>query len=403
MAVTLSDEQFDIYYDMTRSAMVVLLATGSPREAVVTGREQTGIVLVHNEEEYYFFLSGIPENEMDSLGYGRQEQLNIYLYVSKALPELEKESHCHMEMTMFLPNRVYTVVISPDKAGRQDMEEVFDRLHQLFSAAYANCLGNDFYTGQIVSVVTQPLKDYGMHIQKEFAQAMDCICSRRYFLQGCNVVHCVETNPDNAAACANSVPLLCADICGAIQAADAEKVHMLLQTLYLEKLKQAQSIELCNYASGKIFAALKEETITVSLHSGLYLEDYYLKILNHCLEYIGRLPKRSEHCSPEIIAADQYILEHFTDAVSLEELSRSVGFNLTYLCSKYKSEMGITIHARIQSLRLERAKELLSTTDMCVEKISYAAGFNDSGYFRRCFREKTGLKPIEYRNMAKNS
>ena len=48
-------------------------------------------------------------------------------------------------------------------------------------------------------------------------------------------------------------------------------------------------------------------------------------------------------------------------------------------------------------MRLERAKWLLTETDISVTRIVDLVGYNDNSYFTRFFRKKTGLTPNEYR------
>ena len=49
------------------------------------------------------------------------------------------------------------------------------------------------------------------------------------------------------------------------------------------------------------------------------------------------------------------------------------------------------------ALRLEEAKQMLETTDLSVEAIANEAGYEDTSFFGRLFRRKTGLTPAQYR------
>ena len=52
----------------------------------------------------------------------------------------------------------------------------------------------------------------------------------------------------------------------------------------------------------------------------------------------------------------------------------------------------------IRNLRLERAAELLRTTQLPIAEISIRTGFATSRYFSKCFRDKYGMLPSEFRN-----
>ena len=51
--------------------------------------------------------------------------------------------------------------------------------------------------------------------------------------------------------------------------------------------------------------------------------------------------------------------------------------------------------------RIEKAKELISSTKMKVYEVSEMVGFEDTGYFSRVFKKYTGISPKEYKNGKK--
>jgi transcriptional regulator GlxA family with amidase domain len=59
--------------------------------------------------------------------------------------------------------------------------------------------------------------------------------------------------------------------------------------------------------------------------------------------------------------------------------------------------MGISPSAYRQGLRIDNAKNLLSSTELPISEVGILCGFSDSLYFSRIFRQKTGCSPTEYR------
>ncbi|WP_343671288.1 helix-turn-helix domain-containing protein, partial [Chitinophaga sp.] len=51
-----------------------------------------------------------------------------------------------------------------------------------------------------------------------------------------------------------------------------------------------------------------------------------------------------------------------------------------------------------QNKIIERAKEMLSTTDLSVSEIAYSLGFDYPQSFQRLFKNYTKTSPLEYRN-----
>lgn len=92
-----------------------------------------------------------------------------------------------------------------------------------------------------------------------------------------------------------------------------------------------------------------------------------------------------------------FIEEHYAETMSLEELARDFEINPSFasrLFSQY-FEMGYSQY--LTTLRLRKAAELLKSTRISIQQVSYAVGYNDSAYFSRIFKKYYGDTPYEYR------
>ena len=65
---------------------------------------------------------------------------------------------------------------------------------------------------------------------------------------------------------------------------------------------------------------------------------------------------------------------------------------------KFKDYMGISPNEYRTKSRIEKAKNLLATSQMSVKEITYLLGFYDESYFYKVFKTETGITPKEYRN-----
>lgn len=63
----------------------------------------------------------------------------------------------------------------------------------------------------------------------------------------------------------------------------------------------------------------------------------------------------------------------------------------------FKEFTGLSPALYQQDLRLQRAKELLATTDLSIKEIAYRLCFDTPDYFSQKFKAKTGMTPREYR------
>ncbi len=93
-----------------------------------------------------------------------------------------------------------------------------------------------------------------------------------------------------------------------------------------------------------------------------------------------------------------YINEHISDDISINELCEVVHQSPKQIEEMFKSENGCTILQFINRFRIFRAKELMCFTDFTITEISYMTGFKSIHYFSRYFKEKENISPIKYKN-----
>jgi len=82
---------------------------------------------------------------------------------------------------------------------------------------------------------------------------------------------------------------------------------------------------------------------------------------------------------------------------SLAQLCRAMNLSRAQLYRKIKAQTGTSPALYIRDLRLQKAKQLLQTTDLNITEITYQVGFKDLSYFSRSFSEKYGIAPSETR------
>ena len=93
----------------------------------------------------------------------------------------------------------------------------------------------------------------------------------------------------------------------------------------------------------------------------------------------------------------EQILENLKQPVSISDMAESANVSIDYFYKLFKQETGFTPNQFIRTRRLERAKELLETTNLRVKEISSQVGIQDQSHFVRDFKTKYGNKPTEYR------
>lgn len=95
-------------------------------------------------------------------------------------------------------------------------------------------------------------------------------------------------------------------------------------------------------------------------------------------------------------AAIRYIKKRYKDA-SLNELSKSMHQTPSNMSKIIKKSTGSTFLEHLQKIRLKKASVLLSETNMTVQEIMNAVGYENSSYFYNIFKDEFGVSPRKYR------
>lgn len=102
--------------------------------------------------------------------------------------------------------------------------------------------------------------------------------------------------------------------------------------------------------------------------------------------------------NPLINCVIGYIGEHICDRITIEELAKKLRTNRSFLSTKFKSEIGISLNEYINRQKITEAKKLLSYTDKDLSDISNYLSFSSQSHFQNIFKKITGTTPTVYRN-----
>lgn len=92
------------------------------------------------------------------------------------------------------------------------------------------------------------------------------------------------------------------------------------------------------------------------------------------------------------------IREKLESPATIQDIAEELGMGYSNFRKLFKEFTGFSPALYQQELRLQKAKELLSTTNISIKEIAYQLNFDSPDYFSSKFKAKTGFKPSEYRN-----
>ncbi|MCM1040258.1 MAG: response regulator [Ruminococcus sp.] len=120
------------------------------------------------------------------------------------------------------------------------------------------------------------------------------------------------------------------------------------------------------------------------------------KIMDACQNIQG---KREEKSHSIIEMSQNYIKSNFNKDISLDDVSRAVNISPYYFSKIFKEGTGENFIEYLTNIRIEKAKELLSTTEYSMKEICSMCGYADPNYFSRSFKKNVGVTPTEYKNV----
>jgi two-component system response regulator YesN len=102
--------------------------------------------------------------------------------------------------------------------------------------------------------------------------------------------------------------------------------------------------------------------------------------------------------SPIVKRARQFITENYrNNDLTLEKVANEIFVTPVYLSRVLKQELGTTFMGLLSQLRMQRAVQLLNSSDLSILEISESCGYESQHYFSTAFKKVMGVSPNQYR------
>lgn len=131
------------------------------------------------------------------------------------------------------------------------------------------------------------------------------------------------------------------------------------------------------------------------------------QLTQDALRLCGRLFDALREASTDAAAlqvrrAQAYIRERYADPeLSLNDITSYLAVSTSYFSTLFKGGTGMTFLEYLTGVRMEKAREILTFTDLRSCEIAEKIGFSDPHYFSAAFKRATGLTPREYRERSR--
>ncbi len=155
----------------------------------------------------------------------------------------------------------------------------------------------------------------------------------------------------------------------------------------------------------QIATMLLEELKSGGIMGELYVESLTQVLVIHLLRYYSSLQpitaERHKLTPTRLQSAINYIHAHLDRDLSLVQIAGSSNISPTYFASLFKRATGVSLHQYVIKQRVERAKLLLTTTDLSLNTIAFQVGFSSQSHLTQHCKRLTGMTPKQLSNTVR--
>ncbi|MBP1754211.1 MAG: hypothetical protein H6Q59_609 [Firmicutes bacterium] len=171
---------------------------------------------------------------------------------------------------------------------------------------------------------------------------------------------------------------------------DATKRNKILEILVLSNhamtLDSQNDIKFINYTGiAEELKDLKGEELIENAYRNFILITSYVKPQSN-IDYSNHIVK----------ATKEYLENHYSEDISLEDVAEQVNISPQYFSKLIKKTTGFNFIDWLSMLRVKKAKELLTNSNLTVKEVCFMVGYKDPNYFSRIFKKRIGITPSEY-------
>lgn len=192
-----------------------------------------------------------------------------------------------------------------------------------------------------------------------------------------------------------------------------EIINTFIDSMMVIQLSMEQFLLQINKILSAIVTFAEEYGVseTISRNNKLFSVDYintssiseiHIELIQY-MEYILTQVHASKTSNTSVIVRKikEYIQANYmVSGLCLEQIADALDVNLQYMCFLFKKKTDMTIGNYILQTRMDMASRLFKRTGYNVSEVAEKVGFEDMGYFSKCFKKYFGVSPKQYQNIC---
>ena len=157
-------------------------------------------------------------------------------------------------------------------------------------------------------------------------------------------------------------------------------------------------LDICGEKYGLLYGELSTDVPDFEYVSGFVTPLKYMltELYRKCVVACEEENTRSSYASLYVKAL-HFISDNYSMPISCDTIAKELKYSPSYIRYIFKREGNVSVQAKINEIRLNKAKSLLRGGMMSITDIAFAVGFTDSNYFSTVFKKIEKISPSEYR------
>lgn len=148
---------------------------------------------------------------------------------------------------------------------------------------------------------------------------------------------------------------------------------------------------------------LSEEMAVIYSEKNVFAKTFCKKWLeNFCQEIYDLMKEGNDQIPEKLKQILHYIQNNYFKKISLTQVADKFYFNSSTVSRMFVKYLGINYIDYVNSLRLEKAKELLDVLEISISDVAERTGFESQSHFSKQFKKKYGISPKKYKSESRD-
>lgn len=294
-----------------------------------------------------------------------KDQVLVFLFGRPSSEQVVNELHLFKEIfNQDKKNYYLTIALLPEFMQSDDLTEVYSKLLEM---------ANQRNVTEETQVIRE-LKPESYEIFFSLSQDQEFVVNLQAGNRSnvMNMIHSALKRMEKKQACVSKYQQFASEI-----------MNKTIKTLVTQNLDFSKLMD-----NGALYHYLK----MCSTPEQYY--DFFDHLISRSIELIQEQKQQKEPLIEFII---DYLKEHYREDISLVSVADKLKISSGYLSIYFKEKTGINFSVYLNDVRISKAIELLETTELKIQEVGEAVGYQNVNSFIRMFKKISGKPPSEFR------